>query len=66
MLSASSALQQTTSSPPDLLPSSGSSFHGGGAVAAAGLHAGPADVQPGQFGTVLKELLNGDVTHMQL
>ena len=34
--------------------------------AAAGLHPGPADVQPWQFFTVLKELLNGNMTHMQL
>lgn len=34
--------------------------------AAAGLDPGSANVQPGQLGTVLKELLDGDVTHMQL
>jgi len=35
-------------------------------AAAAGLHPDPADVQPGQLGTVLKELLDGDVTHVEL
>lgn len=37
-----------------------------GAAAAAGLDPGPANVQPRQLGTVLEELLDGDVTHVQL
>lgn len=30
------------------------------------LHSGPADLQPGQLGTVLEELLDGNVPHVQL
>lgn len=33
---------------------------------AAGLDPGPADVQPRQLGAVLKQLLDGDVAHVQL
>lgn len=36
------------------------------AAAVAGLDPGPANVQPWQLGTVLKELLDGDVTNVQL
>lgn len=36
------------------------------AAAAASLDSGPANVQPGQLGAVFKELLNGDVTYVQL
>lgn len=35
-------------------------------AAAAGLDTGPANVQPWKLGTVFKELLDGDVTHVQL
>ena len=34
--------------------------------AAAGFDPRPADLQPGQLGTVLEELLDGDVTNVQL
>lgn len=37
-----------------------------GAAAVAGLDPGPANVQPGQLGTVLKKLLDGNMTHVQL
>lgn len=36
------------------------------AAGVAGLDPSPTNVQPGQFGTVFKELLDGNVTHMQL
>lgn len=49
-----------------VLGAAGSSVPGRAAAAAAGPDAGSADVQPGQLGTVLEELLDGDVAHVQL
>lgn len=35
-------------------------------AAVTGLDPSPADLEPGQLGTVFEELLDGDVTHVQL